>query len=362
MKPFAKVAKRALAAVSGLALLAGAGAYGVYWWHTGRYLESTDDAYLSADYTTIAPKVSGYIEAVLVEDNEPVKAGQVLARIDARDLRTAVEQAEADVATASADIANIGAQQQEQQAVVAQARAALAADQAALAFAAQDARRQHDLLQQQVVSARSEQQTQTTLQQENATVLRDTPAIAAAQQQIEVLKTAETKAAAQLVHYRAIDQQAHLNLGYATITAPVDGTVGARSLRVGAYVQAGTALMAIVPLDAVYVVGNFKETQLTHVRPGEPVEISVDTFPGARVKGHVDSLAPASGLTFALLPPDNATGNFTKIVQRIPVKITLDDAGPLAGKLRPGMSVEPSIDMRPQALAQEAPVARVATR
>ena len=130
--------------------------------------------------------------------------------------------------------------------------------------------------------------------------------------------------AAQLEHYRAAEQQARLNLGYTTITAPVDGTVGARSLRVGQYVQAGTQLMAVVPLDAVYIVANFKETQLTHVRPGQPVEISVDTFPDAKIHGHVDSVAPATGLQFALLPPDNATGNFTKIVQRLPVKIVLD--------------------------------------
>jgi membrane fusion protein (multidrug efflux system) len=353
---------RGAAAVSGLALLAGAGAYGTYWCETGRFLQSTDDAYLQADYTTIAPKVSGYISEVLVEDNQSVKAGQVLARIDDRDYRTALQQAAADVATGTAEIGNIEAQQDEQQSVIAEARAAILADQAALAFAREDAQRQHELMQRQVTSVRQEQQTATVLRQQAAALQRDTAALAGAERRIDVLKTARAKAEAQLERYRAVEQQAQLNLGYTTITAPVGGTVGARSLRVGQYVQAGTALMAVVPLHSVYVVGNFKETQLTDVHAGEPVEVSIDTFPGARLKGHVDSLAPASGLTFALLPPDNATGNFTKIVQRIPVKIMLDNEGALAGRLRPGMSVEPTIDTNPRMLAAQKTAPSLAAR
>ncbi len=353
-----QIVRRGLTAVAAVALLSGASAYGSYWWHTGRFLQSTDDAYLQADYTTIAPKVSGYIAEVLVEDNQPVTAGRVLARIDDRDFRTALDQAVADVATAAAEVGNIDAQQQQQQSVIAEARAAIVADQAALGFATEDAQRQHDLRQQQVISVRQDQQTQTTLRQATAALQRDTAGLAAAEQQIAVLRTARTKAEAQLQHYRAVENQARLNLGYTTITAPVDGTVGARSLRVGQYVQAGTALMAVVPLHSVYVVGNFKETQLTAVRAGEPATISIDTFPGKRLTGHVDSVAPASGLTFALLPPDNATGNFTKIVQRIPVKIVLDDEGALAGLLRPGMSVEPTIDTKGRA----DPAAHLASR
>jgi membrane fusion protein, multidrug efflux system len=148
-----------------------------------------------------------------------------------------------------------------------------------------------------------------------------------------------------------MEHQAELNLSYTTITAPVDGTVGVRTLRVGEYVQAGTQLMAVAPLQAVYVVANYKETQLTDVQPGQAVTIDIDTFPGAVVHGHVDSLAPASGQEFALLPPDNATGNFTKIVQRIPVKIEIERNEPLLGRLRPGMSVEPTIDTRPVSFA-----------
>jgi len=174
-----------------------------------------------------------------------------------------------------------------------------------------------------------------------------------------VLTTAKAKAETQVQRLRAVESQAELNLSYTTIVAPIDGTVGARSLRVGQYVQAGTQLMAVVPLQAVYVVGNFKETQLAHVKAGQEVEVTVDGLPGVTVKGKVDILSPASGLEFALLPPDNATGNFTKIVQRIPVKIALEVDGDLVGRLRPGMSAEPVIDTRSATTAESAKVAAV---
>jgi membrane fusion protein, multidrug efflux system len=172
----------------------------------------------------------------------------------------------------------------------------------------------------------------------------DIAAAGAAEKQVGILGTQLTQARAVLLQRRANLRQAELNVSYATITAPIDGTVGARTLRVGQYVQAGTQLMAVVPLQAVYVTANYKETQLTNVRAGQKVEIDVDTFPGAVVHGVVDSIAPASGQEFSLLPPDNATGNFTKIVQRVPVKIVIDPNDPLIGRLRPGMSVEPTID------------------
>jgi membrane fusion protein (multidrug efflux system) len=175
----------------------------------------------------------------------------------------------------------------------------------------------------------------------------DTTAVQAAEQQIDVFQAQLAQAKATLAQQNAMEHQAELNLSYTTITAPVDGTVGVRTLRVGEYVQPGTQLMAVVPLQAVYITANYKETELTDMRPGQAVTIAIDTFPGATVHGHVDSLAPASGQEFALLPPDNATGNFTKIVQRIPVKIVVDQGDPLAGILRPGMSVEPTVDTKP---------------
>jgi membrane fusion protein, multidrug efflux system len=205
------------------------------------------------------------------------------------------------------------------------------------------------------------QQTDAALHAQTAQLQQGKSGLIAANKRTEVLSTERAKAFAQLDHARAVEQQAALNLSYTQITAPVDGTVGARSLRVGQYVQAGTQLMAVVPLDAVYVVANFKETQLTHVRNGQPVELYVDSFQTTRLKGHVDSLSPASGLEFALLPPDNATGNFTKIVQRVPVKIVLDDQS-LNGLLRPGMSAVPTVNTKSAAVAGRDIEKRLASR
>jgi membrane fusion protein (multidrug efflux system) len=354
--------KRILMASVGTAVLAGSATFGWYWFETGRFLESTNDAYIQADYTTIAPKVSGYISAVAVKDNEAVKAGQVLARIDDRDYQTALAQAKADVASAEADIRNIDAQLTEQQSVIAQAEAAIVSDQAALKFSQDDYDRYHKLTAGRITSVQDEQRAQTVLQQATARLQSDRAALTAAHQRVEVLNTARVKAETQVTRLQSVADQAQLNLSYTTITAPIDGTVGARSLRVGHYVQAGTQLMAVVPLHAVYVVANYKETQLTNVAAGQPVEIEVDAFPGHVVKGHVDSLSPASGLEFALLPPDNATGNFTKIVQRIPVKIAIEPSDALAGRLRAGMSVEPVIDTRSFAEAPTAASENVAVR
>jgi membrane fusion protein (multidrug efflux system) len=329
-------------AVLGLA----AGTYlGTEYWRNGRFMVSTDDAYVQADNTLIAPRVSGYISDVLVADNQPVKAGQVLARIDARDYQTALRQATADRLAAEAEIGSIDAQLTLQASVIEQANQQVASADAALRFARQDHARYDSLSRTGAGTIQSEQQTESMLVQRTAALAQARAAYAAAKQQVDVLQASRVKAASQLEHYRAAEQQAQLNLGYTTITAPEDGIVGARTLRVGQYVQAGTQLMAVVPLDAVYIVANYKETQLTRVRPGQPVEISVDTFPDVTIHGHVDSVSPATGLQFALLPPDNATGNFTKIVQRLPVKIVLD-RGFGEGLLRPGMSVEPEIDTR----------------
>jgi len=347
-----RIVKQIAGGVAALALLAGGAGYGWYWWETGRYAESTNDAYVKADYTTVAPKVSGYIAAVLVEDNQAVTAGQVLARIDDRDFKAALAQAQADVANAEAGIRNLDAQLALQQSVIDQANADIASAEAALDFAQQDYTRYRNLLKTGYGTEQRAQQADASLRAQKAQLQHNQAVLVAAQQQIEVLRTARTQAETQVERDRAIEQQAELNLGYTTITAPIDGTVGARSLRVGQYVQAGTQLMAVVPLQAVYVVANFKETQLTHVRGGESVTVSVDTFPGAEFRGRVDSLSPASGLEFSLLPPDNATGNFTKIVQRIPVKITLERNDPLVGLLRAGMSVEATIDTKATVLAE----------
>jgi membrane fusion protein (multidrug efflux system) len=342
--------KRTALGALAVAGLAAAAYYGTTYWQTGRFMVSTDDAYVAADNTLIAPRVSGYISQVLVTDNQSVKSGQVLARIDDRDFQTALRQAIADEQTAESEVHSIDAQLVLQNSMIEEANQQMASADAALQFAQQEHARYDTLFRTGAGTTQSAQQTASQLTQRTAGLQQARAALAAAKAQVDVLQASRVKATSQLEHYRAAEQQARLNLGYTTITAPGDGTVGARTLRVGQYVQAGTQLMAVVPLDAVYIVANFKETQLTDVHPGQPVEISVDTFPDAQIHGHVDSVSPATGLQFALLPPDNATGNFTKIVQRLPVKIVLDRDSSghevAAGLLRPGMSVEPTINTK----------------
>jgi membrane fusion protein (multidrug efflux system) len=342
-----------------LASTAGAAYYGHDYWTNGRFLETTDDAYVKADSTIIAPKVSGYIAQVLVRDNEHVKSGRLLARIDDRDYRAALNQARADVAASEAAVRNLDAQIALQQPIIEQGTADVAAAEAGLKFAQEEQARYDGLMKTGSGTVQRAQQTDAALREKTAQLQRGKSGLLAAERKVDVLTTERAKAVAQLERAGAVEQQATLNLSYTEIKAPVDGTVGARTLRVGQFVQAGTQLMAVVPLDAVYVVANFKETQLTHVRNGQPVEVEIDSFRGIRLKGHVDSLSPASGLEFALLPPDNATGNFTKIVQRVPVKIVLDDHQ-LRGLLRPGMSAEPTVNTKATVIAEREAKGRVA--
>jgi membrane fusion protein (multidrug efflux system) len=343
--PPRRIVKRAAMGIGLLAATALAGDFGYGYWTIGRFMISTDDAYVQADYTTVAPKVSGYIADVLVQDNQPVKAGQVLAHIDDRDFRTAQAQAKAGVDAAEAAIGNIDAELALQQSVIEEAKAQIGASEASLKFNRTDVVRYSELARDGFASAQRAQQSETARSQSAADLQRDQAALTAAEKKVGVLETQRVQAVAERDRAQAILRQADLNLSYTTIAAPVEGTVGARALRVGAFVNAGTQLMAVVPLDAAYIVANFKETQLTRMRDGQPVTVKVDSFPGVKIAGHVDSLSPASGLEFSLLPPDNATGNFTKIVQRIPVKIVLDDAH-MANLLRAGMSVEPTVNTK----------------
>jgi membrane fusion protein (multidrug efflux system) len=340
-----KLVKRTIMAAALLAGVAFVADYGHHYWTVGRFIESTDDAYVKADYTTVAPKVSGYVAAVLVGDNDAVKAGQVLAKIDDRDHQAALSQVKADVKAATAAITNLDAQIELQQSIIGQARATIDASLATLDFARSDAARSQRLITNGAGTQSRAEQSQSLRDQAQAALERDRAALVAAEKKVPVLQTQREQAVAQRERAAAAQHQAELNLSYTQIIAPVDGTVGARTIRVGQFVTSGTQLMAVVPLHSVYVVANFKETQLTHVRAGQPVEVKVDSFPDVEIKGHVDSISPASGLEFSLLPPDNATGNFTKIVQRIPVKIVIDDEK-VSGLLRAGMSVEPEIDTK----------------
>jgi membrane fusion protein (multidrug efflux system) len=262
----------------------------------------------------ISPKVSGYIADVPVNDNQPVKAGEVIARIDPRDYQTALDHARANVAAGQAAIETLTQQIAQQRLVVEQARQAVASDHAGLVYSQQDFQRYTDLARTGYGTVQRAQQAQADIVQKQAKLDSDKAGIASAEKQTAVLEAQLEQARAALAQQQANEHQVKLNLSYTTITAPFDGTVGVRTVQVGQYVQ--------------------------------PVTLAVDTFPGTTVHGHVESLAPASGQQFALLPPDNATGNFTKIVQRIPVKIALDADDPLAGRLRPGMSVESTIDTK----------------
>src|SRR3984893_17679836 len=338
--------RKMLMAGAAVAVLAGAAWYGWDYWTFGQYLVSTDDAYVKADNTTVAPKVSGYLHEVLVGDNERIKAGQVLARIDDRDFKVALDQAKADVAAARAAIESKQAQLGVQKAVIDAAKATIDVDNATVTFAAQENKRYTDLAATGYGSVQNAQQAQPRSAGAQAAIQRDTANLASALKQVDLLKAEIVQANAALARAEAVRSQAQLNLDYTSIVAPIDGIVGNRTLRTGQFVQAGTQLMSVVPVTGAYVVANFKETQLTDVREGQPVDIAVDMFPGQVVHGRVDSIAPASGQEFALLPPDNATGNFTKVVQRIPVRIALDGANNPLVALRPGMSVIPTIETR----------------
>jgi membrane fusion protein, multidrug efflux system len=321
--------------------------YGDYWWNTGRFLVTTDDAYVQVHSALIAPQVSGYIIEVPVDDNEQVHAGQLLARIDPHLYQAALDQARGNVAAAQASIATLRQQIAQQKLTVAQHRQQLTADQAALVYSKQNYDRSTTLARDGFGTVQNAQRATVYIQEKTAALQRDTTGVAAAKKQIAVYRAQLAQAEATLAQEQAAENQAALNLGYTTIVAPFDGTIGVRTVTVGQYVEPGAQLMAVVPLREIYITANHKETELADVRSGQPVTIIVDTFPGSTVHGTVRSLAPASGENFALLPPDNATGNFTKIVQRIPVKIVIDKNDPLLGTLRPGMSVEPTIDTTP---------------
>jgi membrane fusion protein (multidrug efflux system) len=335
--------KKLAAWLGGVVVIAAAAIGGVRYWTYGRFIESTDDAYVQADSTVIAPKVSGYVAAVMVQDNQRVRAGQTLALIDDRDYRAAFAQAQSDVQIATAELASARAQLDTQGAIVAQADATVTGARAAESIASINDRRYGDLAQVGYSSEQVAQEAAARRREAGANLDRVQAAAQAARRQTAVLTTQVALAQGKLAHARAVETQAELDLEHTAITSPANGVVGRRTVRVGQMAQPGNALMAVVPLQAVYVVANFKETQLTHMHAQDSVELHVDAFPGDVIRAHVDSISPASGLEFSLLPSDNATGNFTKIVQRIPVKIVLND-GRLAGQIRPGMSVEADVD------------------
>ena len=305
--------------------------------------QSTDDAYVHADFTTVAPQVSGTVAEVLIDDNQPVKKGELLAIIDDRDFVAALNAAKAQVASAQASIASLEAHLIQQQTAIRQAQAAVAADDAALKLARVNQARYRNLATDGSGTVQAQQQAEAQLSIQLARGEKSQAGLQAARQQVDILNADLEKARATLAHAQAAQATAELKLSYTRITAPISGTIGQKSVRIGAFVNAGKPLLAIVPLDAVYVTANFRETQLARVQTGQAVDIEVDALPGEALKGTVDSLGPASGASYSAVAPHNATGNFTKIVQRLPVRIRIDPDQTAAAKLRVGMSVTPSI-------------------
>jgi membrane fusion protein (multidrug efflux system) len=312
---------------------------------SGASYQSTDDAYVVADFTAVAPKVSGIISAVHVEDNQAVKAGDLLATIDDRDFQAALASAKADLAAAQAEVDNFDAEIARQPALVAQAQAGVRSDQAAIAFARANAARYRNLSEGGAGTLQEQQQATSQFDQAQAAMQRDQAVLLAAQQQMGVLQAGRGKAVGALGRAQAAVQQASLNLSYTRIRAPIDGTIGQRSARNGAFVNAGSTMMAVVPLSQAYIVANYQENQLARMQRRQPVTITVDSFPGVTLKGKVDSVAPATEVSFSPIAPDNATGNFTKVVQRVPVKIVLDRGQSKVALLRVGMSVVPTVDI-----------------
>jgi membrane fusion protein (multidrug efflux system) len=307
-------------------------------WEGGPGWQRTNDAYLQADLTPIIAKVGGYLRSLPVQDFQRVHAGEVLAQLVDDDYRAAVVQAEATVAADEAQSGVLKAQHELQRANIDAARAAVASTEAAQLQNERDLTRQRSLL---------ETGSSSTLHAQLVAQLAQNRAQAlAAQRQLSVLDSQLAQSEAATAGARAALATAKLNLSYTTIIAPQDGVIAQRAVKPGQMIGVGTQITTLSPLPHVWVIANYKETQLTHVAVGQKVDISVDTFPGHVLHGHVQSFAPASGASFALLPPDNATGNFTKIVQRIAVKILIDDTDGLTERLLPGMSVETSIDAR----------------
>jgi membrane fusion protein (multidrug efflux system) len=315
-------------------------------WQGAAGWQSTDDAYLQADLTPIAAKVPGYLTDVPVQDFQRVRAGEVIAQVYDHDYKAQVAQAQAQLASATAQAAILKAQISLQGANVEAARAVIASTTAALNQNTRDVNRQKTLLATGSSSTEAGEKLSTGREQLNAQLAQNHAQADAATKQLGVLAAQEGQAEAAIASARAALDLAQINLGYTRIVAPQDGVLAQRQVKPGQYVGVGTQVTSLTPLPHVWVIANYKETQITHMAAGEKAEVRVDAYPGHVMKGHLLAFAPGSGAVFALLPPDNATGNFTKVVQRVAVKIVIDDADGLEDRLRPGLSVIARVDAR----------------
>jgi membrane fusion protein, multidrug efflux system len=317
-----------------------------YFYVPAIFYAETDDAYVQADNVSVVPKVSAYVVALHVTDNSSFKKGQLLVELDPRDFAVAVASAEANVAGAQAAVENAKAEVDEQNSIIAADAAMLTGDAATLSFAKQQLFRFAKLATDEAGTVEDFQQAQSNIGQRQAVLMRDQASLGAARSQLQVLQTRVAQANAQVAASQAVLARADLNLSYTKIYADISGTVANRTVQVGNYVQAGQGLFSAVP-DEVYIVANFKETQLASMHVGQPVAVNVDAVPGVTFKGHIDSFQRGTGSYFALLPPENATGNFIKVVQRVPVKILLEPGQEASVALSPGMSVEASVQIKP---------------
>jgi len=341
-----KPGKRALGGTAGLVLAAAAGWYGWSYWTVGRFIQSTDDAYVGGNVAPLAPHVDAFVDEVLVTDNQRVRAGDLLVRLDPRDYRTALEHAQAVLQGRLAAAASLRAQSALQQSKIQQQDADLVARKAEATFAAHDAERYRVLAQSQYASRQIQEHSAALDQESRSAVVSARAGLEAARQQLKVLDAEIAEADAAVAQAQSDLHTAQLNLGYTEIRSPVDGYVGNRAAEVGAYASKGTYLISVTPAQGLWVDANFKEDQLARMVPGEPASVTVDALPGHVFHGHVASLAPGTGAVFSIIPAENATGNFTKIVQRVPVRIVLDANDPELARLRPGLSTIVEVDTR----------------
>ena len=332
-------------AALGLFTAVGIAWYGWNWWAVGRFIETTDDAYVGGNVTTLSPHVAGFVSQILVGDNQFVKAGQLVITLDDRDYKAALAHAEAVVQNQTAALANLHAKYTLQQSMIEQAQAQLAADQAEAGWTRADAARYHALALTTYGTVQNDQKAFASDRKATAAVRAGEANLDAAKQQLAVIDTEIAETQASLAMAQADLRTAQLNLGYTQIRSPIDGYIGNRAAQLGAYVAGGAYLVTIIPAHDLWVDANFKESQLEHMIPGQAATVVADVLPNHVFRGHVLTVAPATGAVFSVIPPENATGNFTKIVQRVPVRIKLDDDPMLRG-LRPGLSANVGVDTR----------------
>ena len=328
------------------AALVAAGVYGVHWWTVGRFIESTDDAYLKADSVTAAPKVGGYVTQVYVVANQPVKRGDPLVRLDPRQYQAAADQSQATIDARKADIRRVEADLLQQQAQLAQARAQADSSRFALAHAQDELTRHTPLAATGATTAERLSELRNTRDQAVASLSASNAAVKAAEGKLKSSEAQIAQTKAQVEAGEAALRQNHLDVDDTVVRASIDGRVGDTTVRVGQLLQPGTRLMTVVPTQDVYLVANFKETQIGRMRAGQPVTLRVDALPDAELHGTVESFSPGTGAQFALLPSENATGNFTKIVQRVPVRIRVETTAAVRDRLLPGLSVTAEVDTR----------------